>query len=289
MRGILLAGGKATRLRPATAAVCKQLLPIYDKPMVYYPLATLMRAGIREVLLICAPDWRDRFERLFGDGSQLGLRIDYVVQDAANGIAEALLLGADFVGEEPFALVLGDNLFHGIDPLLRDAAGHTEGCTLFGCEVNDPEAYGVIETDGSGRIVGIAEKPEHPRSRMVVTGLYFYDRQAVHFARRLTPSARGELEITDVNNAYVRSGQAKLASLGPGAAWLDMGTHESLLEAGQFVQVLEHRQGLAVACLEEIALAQGWIDAPAARALGEAQSASAYGRYVVAAADRVVR
>jgi glucose-1-phosphate thymidylyltransferase len=286
MKGILLAGGRATRLRPVTTAMCKQLLPVYDKPMVYYPLATLMLAGIRDVLVITAPEYRADFERLLGDGSELGIQLSYVEQAEPDGIARALLIGAEFTDGQPVALVLGDNLFHGIDALLPAAAANQDGCTLFGYEVTDPARYGVLETDGAGRIIGIEEKPRRPRSRTAVTGLYFYDARAPEIAAGLKPSARGELEITDVNNAYVEAGQARLAAMGQGTAWLDMGTHDSLLEAGQFVQVLERRQGIRVACLEEIALQQGYIDAAAARALGEAQLGSGYGEYVVAAADR---
>ncbi|MBP2476096.1 glucose-1-phosphate thymidylyltransferase [Crossiella equi] len=283
MKGIILAGGAGTRLHPITQAVSKQLLPVYDKPMVYYPLSTLMLAGIREVLLISTPADLPMFQRLLGDGSQFGLRVEYAEQAHPNGLAEAFIIGADFVGDDDVALVLGDNIFYGqgfsgqLQQLVRDL----DGCVLFGYPVKDPERYGVGEADEEGNLVSIEEKPARPRSNRAITGLYFYDNQVVQIAKELTPSARGELEITDVNLAYLKQGKAKLLDLGRGFAWLDTGTHDSLLEAGQFVQVLEHRQGVRIACLEEIALRMGYIDADACYRLGAALAKSGYGQYVM--------
>ncbi|WP_199441694.1 glucose-1-phosphate thymidylyltransferase RfbA [Umezawaea beigongshangensis] len=283
MKGIVLAGGSGTRLHPITQAVSKQLLPVYDKPMVYYPLSVLMLAGIREILLISTPTDLPLFRRLLGDGSQFGLRLEYAEQAQPNGLAEAFLIGADFIGGDDVALVLGDNIFYGqgfSDVLKRQVAG-LDGCVLFGYPVKDPQRYGVGEVDADGRLVTIEEKPAVPRSNKAITGLYFYDNRVVDIARSLTPSWRGELEITDVNLAYLRDGKAHLVDLGRGFAWLDTGTHDSLLEAGQFVQVLEHRQGVRIACPEEIALRMGFITADECYLLGSKLAKSGYGEYVM--------
>ncbi|MGH3686908.1 MAG: glucose-1-phosphate thymidylyltransferase RfbA [Pseudonocardiaceae bacterium] len=283
MKGIVLAGGAGTRLHPITQAVCKQLLPVYDKPMVYYPLSVLMLAGIRQILIISTPSDLPLFRRLLGDGSALGLRLSYAEQAQPNGLAEAFVIGADFIGDDPVALVLGDNIFYGpgFSRQLQQCVTSFDGCVLFGYPVKDPQRYGVGEVDAAGKLISIEEKPEAPRSNKAITGLYFYNNDVVKVARSLTPSARGELEITDVNVHYLRRGRATLIDLGRGFAWLDTGTHESLLEAGQFVQVLEHRQGVRIACLEEIALRMGFIDADACYALGQAMGKSGYGQYVM--------
>jgi glucose-1-phosphate thymidylyltransferase len=283
VKGIILAGGAGTRLHPITRAVSKQLLPVYDKPMIYYPLSTLMLAGIREVLVITTPHEQEQFVRLLGDGSDLGLDISYAVQPEPNGLAEAFTIGADHVGSDTAALVLGDNIFygHGLGSQLTKAAYLQDGCVLFGYRVRDPERYGVAEAADDGTLISIEEKPTHPKSNLAVTGLYFYDNEVVEIAKSLQPSARGELEITDLNNVYVKNGTARLTDLGRGTAWLDTGTHDSMLEAGQFVQVLEHRQGVRIACVEEIALRQGFIDARQAYRLGEALAKSGYGQYVM--------
>ena len=283
MKGIILAGGAGTRLHPITRAVSKQLLPVYDKPMIYYPLSTLMLAGIREILVITTPHEQDQFVRLLGDGGELGLDISYAVQPEPNGLAEAFIIGADHVGNDTVALVLGDNIFygHGLGARLTKAAYLQDGCVLFGYRVRDPERYGVAEAADDGTLISIEEKPTHPKSNLAVTGLYFYDNEVVEIAKSLQPSARGELEITDLNNVYVKNGTARLIDLGRGTAWLDTGTHDSMLEAGQFVQVLEHRQGVRIACVEEIALRQGLIDARQAYRLGEALAKSGYGQYVM--------
>jgi glucose-1-phosphate thymidylyltransferase len=283
VKGIVLAGGSGTRLHPITQVVSKQLLPVYDKPMIYYPLSVLMLAGIRDVLLISTPDDLPLFHRLLGDGSQFGIRIEYAQQPQPNGLAEALVIGADFIGDDSVALVLGDNIFYGqgFSKLLQGCARELDGCMLFGYPVRDPQRYGVGETDADGQLVSIEEKPERPRSNKAITGLYFYDNEAIDIARRLRPSARGELEITDVNLAYLRRGRAKLTELGRGFAWLDTGTHDSLLEASQFVQVLENRQGVRIACPEEIALRMGFISADACYALGAKLTKSGYGTYVM--------
>lgn len=290
MKGIVLAGGAGTRLHPLTRAVSKQLLPVYDKPMVYYPLSVLMLAGITDILVVTTPEEGPLFRRLLGTGEQLGLRIAYAAQPEPRGIAEAFLIGAEHVGDGPVALVLGDNIFHGpgLSGLLRASreglvAGR-DGCVLFGYPVKDPERYGVAEADEAGRLLSVEEKPEKPRSNRAVTGLYMYDAGVVDIARGLRPSARGELEITAVNQVYLAAGRARLVDLGRGFAWLDTGTHASLLEAGQFVAVLENRQGIRIACLEEIALRLGLIDADACYALGAAQAKSGYGEYVMAVA-----
>jgi glucose-1-phosphate thymidylyltransferase len=287
MKGIILAGGSGTRLHPITRAISKQLLPVYDKPMIYHPLSVLMLAGIRDILLISTPDDLPGFRRLLGDGTELGLDLSYAEQPEPNGLAEAFLIGADHVGNDPAALVLGDNIFHGpgfSGLLQRSIAGITEGddgCVLFGYPVRDPQRYGVGEADEQGRLISIEEKPEQPRSNRAITGLYFYDNQVVDIAKGLTPSARGELEITDVNKAYLEQARARLVDLGRGFAWLDTGTHDSLLEAGEYVQVLEHRQGIRIACVEEVALRMGFIDADACYGLGERQAKSGYGQYVM--------
>ncbi|GAB2923950.1 glucose-1-phosphate thymidylyltransferase RfbA [Rhodococcus aerolatus] len=283
MKGIVLAGGSGTRLHPITQAVSKQLLPVYDKPMIYYPLSVLMLAGIRDVLLISTPHDLPMFRRLLGDGSQWGCTISYAEQPSPDGLAQAFLIGADHVGDDSVALVLGDNIFYGPGFSGRLAAGarDLDGALLFGYPVKDPERYGVGEVDADGRLVSIEEKPAVPRSDMAITGLYFYDNEVVEVARGLRPSPRGELEITDVNLHYLREGRASLVNLGRGFAWLDTGTHDSLLEAGQFVQVTEHRQGIRVACLEEVALRMGFIDAQACFAAGERLAKSGYGAYVM--------
>jgi glucose-1-phosphate thymidylyltransferase len=285
MKGIILAGGSGTRLHPATLAVNKQLLPVYDKPMIYFPLSTLMLAGIREVLLISSPEYLDNYRRLFGDGSQYGLAIDYAVQERPEGLAQAFHIGADFVAGGPSALVLGDNIFYGAglaDMLQRARTRAGDGAaTVFGYHVEDPSAYGVVELDGDGRAVSIEEKPRAPRSSWAVTGLYFYDERVVDLARHVRPSARGELEITDLNRLYMEAGSLHVERMGRGYAWLDTGTHDSLLEASEFVRTIQHRQGIQLACLEEVAWQRGFIDDAQLQARGEAFAKTGYGRYLL--------
>ncbi|HET6291294.1 glucose-1-phosphate thymidylyltransferase RfbA [Amycolatopsis sp. QT-25] len=283
MKGIVLAGGSGTRLHPITQAISKQLLPVYDKPMIYYPISVLMFAGIREILIISTPVDLPHFRRLLGDGSQFGLSFGYAEQAAPNGLAEAFVIGADFVGDDDVALVLGDNIFYGqgFSSRLQAAVTALDGCVLFGYPVKDPQRYGVGEIDADGKLLSIEEKPETPKSNKAITGLYFYDNQVIEIARDLKPSPRGELEITDVNLAYLRQDRATLIDLGRGFAWLDTGTHDSLLEAGQFVQVLEHRTGVRIACLEEVALRMGFIDADQCFALGAKLAKSGYGEYLM--------
>ena len=279
-KGIILAGGAGTRLYPLTLAVSKQLVPVYNKPMVYYPLSTLMLAGIREILVITTPHDQAAFERLLGHGADLGLSIEYAVQERPNGIAEAFRIGRAFIGRSPVALVLGDNLFygHGLPESLRVAGERAQGGTIFAYWVRDPERYGVVEFDGAGRPVSIQEKPARPRSSWAVTGLYFYDAGVVEIAAGLVPSARGELEITDVNAAYLRAGTLHVEKLGRGVAWLDTGTHEALLQASTFIQTIETRQGLMVACLEEIAWRMGWIGAADVERIAKPMRDNAYGQ-----------
>ena len=282
-RGIILAGGSGTRLAPLTDAVSKQLVPVYDKPMIYYPLSVLMLAGIREVLVITTPQDQAAFQRLLGDGAQWGMDIHYAIQPDPGGLAQAYLIGAEFVGAGPSALVLGDNIFygHGFGELLAKADARTSGATVFGYYVSDPAAYGVVSFDAAGRAETIEEKPANPKSNYAVTGLYFYDDDAPRIARELKPSPRGELEITDVNATYLRQGQLNVEIMGRGYAWLDTGTHDSLLEAGQFIATLERRQGLKVACPEEIAFRSGWIDAAQLEALAQPMLKNGYGQYLI--------
>ena len=281
-KGILLAGGSGTRLYPLTHAVSKQLVPIYNKPMIYYPLSTLMLAGIRQVLLITTSQDIEAFRRLLGDGSHLGLRIEYAVQPSPDGLAQAFIIGASFIGDDGVALALGDNVFygHGFSERVQRAAARTGGATVFAYWVRDPERYGVVEFDGEGRAVGLEEKPVKPRSSYAVTGLYFYDRRVVDIASRLKPSARGELEITDVNLAYLRQDALHVEKLGRGIAWLDTGTHEALLQASMFIQTIEDRQGLMVACLEEIAFRMGYITAADVLRMAAPMKDNSYGRYL---------
>jgi glucose-1-phosphate thymidylyltransferase len=286
MKGIILAGGSGVRLYPTTLAVSKQLLPVFDKPLIYYPLSVLMLAGIRDILVISTPADAPQFQRLLGDGSRFGLALSYAVQDEPRGLAEAFTIGADFIGGDCVALALGDNIFHGdgLRELLASRAGEVDGCVLFGYQVRDPERYGVGETNETGQLVSIEEKPALPRSNRAITGLYFYDRNVVDVAKNLWPSARGELEITDVNRWYLDRGKARLVDLGPGIAWLDAGTPESMLAASQYVSVLRESQGVNVGCVEEIALELGLIDAAACRPLGARFGKSSYVQYVMSVA-----
>jgi len=283
MKGIILAGGSGTRLYPITLGVSKQLIPIYDKPMVYYPLSTLMLAGIRDILVITTPHEQDGFRRLLGDGSQFGIRLAYAAQPRPEGLAQAFLIGRDFVGAAGAALALGDNVFYGNDlpHLLQKAAGRTRGATVFAYRVRDPQRYGVVEFDAAGRAVGLEEKPAKPRSPYAVTGLYFYDNRVLDIAASLKPSPRGELEITDVNRAYLATGDLHVDVLGRGMAWLDTGTHEALLQASTFIQAIEQRQDLKVACPEEVALNMGYVTAADVRRLGEGMRNNEYGQYLL--------
>ena len=283
MKGIILAGGSGTRLYPITKGVSKQLLPIYDKPMVYYPLSVLMLAGIRDILLISTPEDIAGFQRLLGDGSEFGINLQYAVQPSPDGLAQAFMIGEEFIGKDPVCLVLGDNIFYGqgFSPMLRAAASRATGATVFGYQVKDPERFGVVEFDQQKRAISIEEKPKKPKSHFAVTGLYFYDNDVIEIAKNVKPSERGELEISCINSAYLERGDLNVEVLGRGFAWLDTGTHESLLEAGLFVETIEKRQGYKIACLEEIAFNNGWLDAASLQRIGQSLSKNSYGQYLL--------
>ena len=286
-KGIILAGGSGTRLYPITKGVSKQLLPIYDKPMIYYPLSVLMLAGIREVLIITTPEDVDSFKRLLGDGSQFGIELTYAVQPSPDGLAQAFIIGEDFIGQSNVCLVLGDNIFYGqgFTPMLKQAIAREKGATVFGYQVKDPERFGVVEFDQNKCVISLEEKPKHPKSNFAVTGLYFYDNDVIQIAKQVKPSERGELEITTVNQMYLERGDLNVELLGRGFAWLDTGTHESLLEAAQFVETIEKRQGYKVACLEEIAFNNGWLSAEQILEIGQSMSKNDYGQYLMSLVD----
>lgn len=290
MKGIVLAGGSGTRLHPLTLGMSKQLLPVYNKPMVYYPLSVLMLAGIKDILMITTPEDQHQFQRFLGDGSRFGINLQYATQAKPNGLAEAFIIGKEFIGKDNVCLILGDNIFYGnfLGPLLEKAVQKKTGATLFGYEVKNPERYGVAELDSEGNVLGIEEKPKSPKSHIAVTGLYFYDNQVVDIAASIKPSARGELEITDVNNVYIQKKQASMNIMGRGFAWLDAGTYESLMQSSQFVQVIEERQGYFIAALEEIAFRQKFIDAKRLKELGQKMGKSPYGEYLVQLADKEI-
>ncbi len=290
MKGIILAGGSGTRLYPITRGISKQLIPVYDKPMIYYPLSTLMLAGIRDVLIISTPEYTGLFEELLGDGSDFGMKFSYKVQAQPNGLAEAFILGKDFIGSDSVCLVLGDNIYYGsgLSQLLQEAAAKTSGATVFGYHVNDPERFGVVEFDKDKHALSIEEKPEHPKSNYAVTGLYFYDNDVVNIAENLQPSARGELEITDINKEYLRRGNLDVKLMGRGYAWLDTGTHDSMLEAASFISTIQKRQNLKVSCLEEIAYRQGWISKEKLITLAKPMKKNDYGQYLLRIAEEDV-
>ena len=282
MKGIVLAGGSGTRLHPVTRGISKQMLPVYDKPMIYYPLSVLMLAGIQEILVISTPEDLPGYEKLLGNGADFGIQLSYAEQPSPDGLAQAFLIGESFIGDGNVCLVLGDNIFYGygFSAMLRDAAQRAEGATVFGYHVNDPARFGVLEFDASGKVISLEEKPAKPKSNYAVTGLYFYDNRVVDIAKSVKPSGRGELEITDVNRAYLESGELNVSVMGRGFAWLDTGTHDSLMEAGQFVQTIEHRQGLKVACLEEIGYRNGWLSEEALQRQATALAKTGYGQYL---------